>query len=102
MRHFPHARRRVPDVRELIGNTIFNNLYLFGGAICIVTDDPSSIPPLDHITSNGAKLADDAVPTEEDIRVMTVREAEEEFGGSAVGLEGTTVRDPSYSYWDLL
>jgi len=72
------------------GNTVFTNLYIFDGALHIVTDN-RQLPELKRITSNGVSLnLGNSDPTDEDIRVPTVRDAERTFGGRAVPLEGTS------------
>ncbi|KZO98280.1 hypothetical protein CALVIDRAFT_38694 [Calocera viscosa TUFC12733] len=76
-------------VLHTAGNTVFSNLYIYDGAVHIVTDNPAALPELKRITSNGASLnTGNSNPTKEDIRVLSVGEAETVFGGSAVVWEG--------------
>ncbi|KZT61478.1 hypothetical protein CALCODRAFT_447436 [Calocera cornea HHB12733] len=73
------------------GNTVFSNLYVYRGVIYIVTDNAISLPELKHITSNGAALNTDYTnPSEKDIRVVSLRDAETLFGGPAASWEGTS------------
>lgn len=80
------------------GWTIFDNLFLLNGTVFVVTDDPESAPDRKTITSTGLKIenGDEArtarLPTDRELRVITIDEAQELFGTSADIIDGTTVR----------
>lgn len=80
------------------GWTIFDNLFLLNGTVFVVTDDPEFIPDRKTITSAGIKIENGPeataarLPTDRDLRVISVGEAQELFGTSADLMDGTTVR----------
>ncbi|KAG8216197.1 hypothetical protein J3R82DRAFT_8223 [Butyriboletus roseoflavus] len=73
-------------VSHVPGWTIFDNLFLLNGTVYVVTDDLESVPERKTITSSGVRIADGPesvatrLPTDRDIRVITIDEAQELFG----------------------
>ncbi|EJD46971.1 hypothetical protein AURDEDRAFT_102827 [Auricularia subglabra TFB-10046 SS5] len=90
----------VPEtkiVHHVPGWTIFERLYVLNGTMLIVTNQPDKVPQRHLLTSTGVKIdnGEEAErarkPTDKDIRVVTVAEAERLFGShNATAIEGTT------------
>jgi hypothetical protein len=80
------------------GWSIFDKLYIFKGVVYIVTDEPSTIPNVTDIYSKGLFIenGDAAVlsrlPTDEDIRIISTKQANKLFGSGAFIMDGVTVR----------
>ena len=78
---------------------MFDNLFLLNGTVFVVTDDPESVPDRKTITSTGVKIENGAeaiaarLPTDRELRVITIAEAQELFGTSADLMDGITVCD---------
>ncbi|KAG8221357.1 hypothetical protein J3R82DRAFT_1529 [Butyriboletus roseoflavus] len=89
-------------VSHVPGWTIFDNLFLLNGTVFIVTGDQKSVPDRKSITSTGVRIDNDAesvaarIPTDRELRVITLDEAGELFGTSADLMDGITwiVNDP--------
>lgn len=81
----------------LAGFTILDNIYSHNGTLYIVSDSPKSFPALRTIISSGYPVfnGEDEVkkrePTDQDMQIITVKQAEKKFGKLAHRLEGTTV-----------
>ncbi|KAG6837606.1 hypothetical protein H0H93_006127 [Arthromyces matolae] len=79
------------------GWTVLDKLYIFKGVVYIVSDEPSKLPNVTHIYSKGHFIENgkDAVagrlPTDEDIRVITTKEAKRLFGTGAHLLDGASI-----------
>lgn len=80
-----------------LGWTIIDRLYVMGGTIYIVTNNPDLIPPPKEIMSKGQEIQHDNAnihqlePTEQDIRILSTVEASQLFGTYAVKIKGVTV-----------
>ncbi|KIK22693.1 hypothetical protein PISMIDRAFT_102007 [Pisolithus microcarpus 441] len=94
------------------GWTIFDNLYVMNGTIFVVTDKPETIPPRKLLTSTGVEIKNDPeliaarLPTDREMRIISVAEARELFGSGASLVDGVTwiVNDPPqfiqhYYHW---
>ena len=79
------------------GWTIFENLFIFKGVAYIVIDSPTRVPNVTSIYSkgffieNGKEAVEARLPTDEDIRVISPKEARALFGSGANILDGVTV-----------
>jgi hypothetical protein len=86
------------------GWTIFDHLYVHKGVIFIVTDSPSTIPDLSSICSKGIFVLPgrenelSRLPTEENIRIISSRQAKQLFGDVET-VDGNTVR---FTCWTTL
>lgn len=81
------------------GWTLFEQLYVFKGTIYIVSDNPSSVPDLQFISSKGAPISEgkqaeeSRLPTPNDIQIIGTKRAKQLFGGKgAQVIEGFSVR----------
>ena len=87
-----------------LGWTIFDRLYIYKGVVYIVSDEPSEVPELQYIYSkghdikNGKENVTARLPTDEDIQVISTKEARKLFGAGAQIIDGVTV---SRSYFCL-
>ncbi|KAI6163429.1 hypothetical protein EDD17DRAFT_496283 [Pisolithus thermaeus] len=94
------------------GWTIFDNLYVMNGTVFVVTDKPETIPPRKLLTSTGIEIKNGPVmeaarvPTDREMRIISVAEARELFGSGASLVDGVTwiVDDPPqfiphYYHW---
>ncbi|KAG6845116.1 hypothetical protein H0H87_000543 [Tephrocybe sp. NHM501043] len=113
--HLTWGSSSVPQTRVLShapGWTVFDRLYIFKGVVYIVSDEPSMVPNVTHIYSkgffieNGAEAVASRVPTDEDIRVISTKEAKTLFGTGAHLLDGVNyfINDPyqfvtHYYHW---
>ncbi|KAL7417662.1 hypothetical protein BDY24DRAFT_335711 [Mrakia frigida] len=85
------------------GWTLFERLYMSDGTLYIVTDDPSSIPPIRDMTSTGLHATVDAEnkaarePTSKEMQVISVAEAKERWGDRVWEMDGMTwlANDPA-------
>ena len=81
----------------LIGWTIIDRMYVLNGTVYIVSNDPSSVPPIRHITSSGYRIenGEEQVklrePSDRDMRVISSDEAARLFGKGASRIEGVSV-----------
>ena len=92
----------------MVGSTgwsIFDKLYIFKGIVYIVTDEPSKVPNVTDIYSkglfieNGKEAILSRLPTDEDIRIISTKQAKQLFGTGATIMDGVTVRCISISNW---
>jgi hypothetical protein len=85
------------------GWSIFDKLYIFKGIVYIVTDEPSTVPNITDIYSkglfieNGKEAIASRLPTDEDIKVISTKQAKQLFGTEALTMDGVTVRCISVS-----
>ncbi|KAF8349216.1 hypothetical protein F5887DRAFT_1233451 [Amanita rubescens] len=109
------AASKPPDtniVAHAPGWTIFDKLYVYKGVVYIVSDQPSEVPDLRFVYSkglfikNGAENEAARLPTDEDIKVISTKEAKKLFGTGAQIIDGVTflVNDPPqfithYYHW---
>ena len=81
---------------------MFDRLYFKNGTFYVVTDDPTSVPPLNLIISSGIPLTsgytDDQkrLPTEKDMQIIELNEAKQILGERALRLDGITVSPGLY------
>jgi hypothetical protein len=70
--------------------------------VYIVSDEPSEVPELrfmyskGHLIKNGKENVTARLPTDEDIRVVSKKEARKLFGTGAQIIDGVTVSCPFY------
>jgi hypothetical protein len=89
----------------LIGWTVFDKLYILKGVVYIVSDHRSSIPDVRFIYSKalfileGKEAEQSRLPTQEDIRVISTKEAKKLFGTGAQIIDGVTVRSVSLFFF---
>ncbi|KAL0578940.1 hypothetical protein V5O48_003031 [Marasmius crinis-equi] len=94
------------------GWTIFDKLYFLKGVAYVVTDDPSQVPETAAMYHKGGKIDHNPQgkylrrPADEDIRIISTREAKQLFGSGAQVIGGMTflVNDPPqflnhYYHW---
>ena len=80
------------------GWTILDRLYIFKGVVYIVSDHPATIPDLSLIYSKGIDILPGKeneplrLPTEEDIRLISPKQAKQLFGTGVEIIDGITVR----------
>ncbi|KAG6865513.1 hypothetical protein C0991_001944 [Blastosporella zonata] len=95
--HLTWGSSPVPQTRVLShtpGWTVFDRLYILKGVVYIVSDEPSQVPNVTHMYSkghfieNGEEAVASRLPTDEDIRVITTKEAKKLFGAGAHLLDG--------------
>ncbi|KAH9480565.1 hypothetical protein JR316_0007165 [Psilocybe cubensis] len=99
-------------VSHVPGWTLFDKLYILNGTVYIVSDRPVTVPDIQFIYSKGifiepgqeAELS--RLPTEEQIRIISTKEAKAMFGTNAQIIDGVTllVNDPPqfithYYHW---
>ncbi|KAF9462986.1 hypothetical protein BDZ94DRAFT_1259819 [Collybia nuda] len=105
----------VPQTKVLAhvpGWTIFDKLYVFKGVVYIVTDEPSKTPNVTSMYSkglfieNGKEAETSRLPTDEDIQVISTKQAKKLFGTGAQVMDGVSflVNDPyqfvtHYYHW---
>ena len=93
----PHAVPNTKIVAHVPGWTVLDKLYVHRGIAYIVTDTPTTIPALHFIYSKGHNILSghigetERMPTEEDIRIISTKEAQKLFGTSAQLIDGVTV-----------
>lgn len=81
----------------MLGWTIFDKLYVHNGVVYIVSDDPEKTPDVQFMYSkgihveNGPEEEASRLPTDEDIRVVSSKEARRLFGTGAQLLDGVNV-----------
>ncbi|KAF9013356.1 hypothetical protein BDQ17DRAFT_1404874 [Cyathus striatus] len=96
---------QVPHTKILAhvpGWTLFDNLYIHNGTVFIVTDQPQSVPALDFVFSNskfitaGNESIKARLPTDDNIQVISTKDATRRFGAGAGIIDGVTffVNDP--------
>ncbi|KAH7098300.1 hypothetical protein BKA62DRAFT_713673 [Auriculariales sp. MPI-PUGE-AT-0066] len=90
---FPQTR----ITHHAFGWTIIERLYVINGTMFIVTDKPTEVPMLKFVLSPGITIENDPewhnrrLPTDKDIRVLTVNEADPFFKGKTpIVLPGNT------------
>lgn len=84
------------------GWTVFNNLYVANGTVFVVTNKPETIPPREMLISTGIELKNDPesvaarLPTNHEMRIISVEEARELFDDGATLVDGVTwmMNDP--------
>ncbi|KAG8952904.1 hypothetical protein FRC04_003355 [Tulasnella sp. 424] len=84
------------------GWTIFDNVYMSGGTMFIVTDEPAEWPAIRMMTSTGLRAENTPEniatrePTDKDMRIISTREAEQLFGKRVWAVEGLSflINDP--------
>jgi len=99
-------------VAHVPGWTILDRLYIFKGVVYIVSDHPATIPDLSLIYSKGIDILPGKeneplrLPTEEDIRLISPKQAKQLFGTGVETIDGITflVNDPKqfithYYHW---
>ncbi|KAK0449277.1 hypothetical protein EV421DRAFT_2032523 [Armillaria borealis] len=99
-------------VSHVPGWTIFDKLYLYKGTLYVVCDDPQNIPDVSKFYSkglriyNGKEAEDSRLPTNEDIQIISSKEAKALFGTVAQVINGVTflINDPQqfithYYHW---
>ncbi|KZV84367.1 hypothetical protein EXIGLDRAFT_753895 [Exidia glandulosa HHB12029] len=91
------ATPKTQIVHHVPGWTIFERLYIINGTMLIVTDKPGDVPDRQLITSTGVQISHEEElvrarkPTDKQIRVVSVQEAEAMFAGrNATVISGTT------------
>jgi len=105
----------VPQTKILAhvpGCSIFDKLYIFKGIVYIVTNEPSKVPNITDIYSkglfieNGKEAILSRLPTDEDIRIISTKQAKQLFGTGATIMDGVTffINDPyqfvtHYYHW---
>jgi len=105
----------VPETKitaHVPGWTILDRMYILNGVVYIVSDAPATIPDVQFIYSKGLDIengrAKEAarLPTDEDIRVISTREAGRLFGTGAQVIDGVNlfINDPPqfithYYHW---
>ncbi|KNZ81312.1 hypothetical protein J132_02085 [Termitomyces sp. J132] len=98
--HLTWGSSPVPQTRVLShapGWTVFDKLYVLKGVVYIVSDEPSKVPNVTHMYSkglfieNGKEAVASRLPTDEDIRVISTKEAKVLFGTGAHLLDGVNV-----------
>lgn len=83
-------------VQHTEGFTILDNIYSHNGTLYIISDSPKSFPTLRTMISsgyqvfNGEEEVKKREPTDQDMQIITVKQAEKKFGKLAHRLEGTT------------
>ena len=94
---------------EAVGWTIFDKLYIFKGVVYIVSDEPSTVPDLRFIFSNGMMISPgteaelERLPTDEDIQVISTKQAKKLFGSTGAEImDGVSVRRPSFNSYLVL
>ncbi|GLB38269.1 putative protein of unknown function (DUF563) [Lyophyllum shimeji] len=113
--HLSWGSSPVPQTKVLAhvpGWTIFDRLYIFKGVVYIVSDEPTKVPNVTHIYSkglfieNGIEAQASRLPTDEDIQVISSKEAKTLFGTGAHRLDGVNyfINDPyqfvtHYYHW---
>jgi len=81
-----------------LGWTVFDKLYLVKGVLYIVSDRPSFVPDVRFIYSKalfikeGQAAEQSRLPTQDEIRVISTKEAKRLFGTGAQTIDGVTVR----------
>ncbi|KAG6886739.1 hypothetical protein C0992_002589 [Termitomyces sp. T32_za158] len=104
--HLTWGSSPVPQTRVLSHApgmcwTVFDNLYILKGIVYIVSDEPSRVPNVTHMYSkglfieNGEEAVASRLPADEDIRVISTKQAKALFGNGAHLLDGVNVR-PSF------
>ena len=94
--------------KDALGWTVFDNLYVANGTVFVVTDNPEIIPPRDELISTGIELKNDPesvaarLPTNQEMRIISVEEARNLFGDGATLIDGVTVCKRSWFRWDFL
>ncbi|TFK20596.1 hypothetical protein FA15DRAFT_707948 [Coprinopsis marcescibilis] len=107
--------RTVPQTRVVAhvpGWTVFDRLYILKGVVYIVSDEPATVPDVQFIYSkglfieNGATAEESRIPTDEDIQVISTKEARRLFGTGAQVIDGVNflINDPPqfithYYHW---
>ncbi|KAG9051705.1 hypothetical protein FS837_000095 [Tulasnella sp. UAMH 9824] len=89
-------------VKHAPGWTIFDNVYMSGGTIFIVTDHPADWPAIRMMTSTGLRAENTPEniatrePTDRDMRIISIREAEQLWGKRVWPVKGVSflVNDP--------
>ncbi|KIM64039.1 hypothetical protein SCLCIDRAFT_116178 [Scleroderma citrinum Foug A] len=94
------------------GWTVFDNLYVANGTVFVVTNQPETVPPREMLISTGIELRNDAesvaarLPTNHEMRIISIEEARELFGDGATLVDGVTwmMNDPPqlirhYYHW---
>jgi len=104
--HVPGLFPSFPKMSSLLilvaGWTVFDKLYIFKGVVYIVSDDRSAIPDVQFIYSKalfikeGKEAEQSRLPTQEEIRVISTKEAKKLFGTGAHIIDGVTVRLSRY------
>lgn len=96
-------------IAHVPGWSIIDRLYFYKGVVFIVSDEPHEIPDVSAIYSKGVdiQLGEEAerarLPDDNDIRIISAREARALFGSGAQILDGVTVRpfvlylEPTYT-----
>ncbi|KAF8158227.1 hypothetical protein B0H34DRAFT_797639 [Crassisporium funariophilum] len=121
--HIPHSidsqltwgSSSVPETRivaHVPGWTVFDRLYLLNGVVYIVSDQPAAVPDVRFIYSKAIFIKDgqesepERLPTDEEIRVISSKQAKKLFGTGAQTIDGNTflVNDPPqyithYYHW---
>ncbi|KAL7415081.1 hypothetical protein BDY24DRAFT_383652 [Mrakia frigida] len=107
---FPTTNILLP----VAGYTMFDRLFLKGGTLYVVVDDPRdpNIPQLKRMTSTAivptANNLVERIPTDKEMRVINVDEAQKILGESAIVIDGFSIylNDPGgifmnhyYHYW---
>jgi len=75
--------------------------------VYIVSDEPSGVPDLRFVYSKGVFIKNGAeneaarLPTDEDIKVISTKEAKKMFGTGAQIIDGVTVSCPSHFSFNL-
>ncbi|TFK70399.1 hypothetical protein BDN72DRAFT_766555 [Pluteus cervinus] len=94
------------------GWTVFDRLYIMKGVAYVVADDPGEIPDVQYMYSkalfieNGKEAETARLPSANEIRVISTKEARQLFGAGAQIIDGVTflVNDPPqfithYYHW---
>lgn len=94
---FPTTNILLP----VAGYTMFDRLFLKGGTLYVVVDDPRdpNIPQLKRMTSTAivptANNLVERIPTDKEMRVINVDEAQKILGESAIVIDGFSVSQTS-------
>ncbi|KAG8929799.1 hypothetical protein FRC01_003755 [Tulasnella sp. 417] len=89
-------------VKHAPGWTIFDNVYVSGGTLYIVTDNPSEWPAIRMMTSTGLPSentpgnAESREPTDKEMRIISMKDAEKLWGKRVWPVNGVSflVNDP--------
>lgn len=78
------------------GWTIFDRLYMRNGVVYVVTDEPDRAPNATQMYSKGLfikpgkETEEERLPTDEDMRIISTKDAKALFGDEAAIVDGVT------------
>lgn len=80
-----------------LGWTIFDKMYILNGTIFVVTDEPETVPDISkmiskaHRIENGVEAETARLPGDNEMRIISTKEARQLFGTGAGIIDGVTV-----------